>query len=123
MKKALLTLLLAFMSLTHAGVGDVYYCVMERSEVVYGHTDGHQLELNNFIFKWEEGQVSVRNESDFRVLPIVFEGLRIFNAVHASGEWIEYMNFRDERFQRVQAVNGAPEQSIVTSTGSCTEYK
>ena len=127
MTRLLLTLLLiAFVPLANAGVGDVYYCLEETSDLNIDDPAFKErlstLVPSKWAIKWEKEKVVVRGEDGTRVLPIVFEDEGVFAAVNARWDTLEYLNFNKGLFQRISASNIPSRQAVAIARGRCEKF-
>ena len=127
MNRLLLTLLLiAFVPLTHAGVGDVYYCAEETNDLNIDDPEFKErlstLVATKWTIKWEKETVVIRGEEGTRVLPIVFEDEDVFAAVDARWDSLNYLNFNQGLFQRINATNIPSRQAVIIARGRCEKF-
>lgn len=126
MARLLITLLLAFIPLANAGVGDVYYCAEETSDLNIDDPEVKErlstLVASKWTIKWEKEKVVIRGEEGTRVLPIVFEDEDVFAAVDARWDSLHYLNFNQGLFQRISATNIPSRQSAIVTRGRCEKF-
>ena len=131
MTRLLLTLLLiAFVPLANAGVGDVYYCVMESAGVIESPSGHRPLKLDKFTMKWQESEIEIR-EGEFESTNAIVVSERdsftatlereSFTAVSYLSNGIDYWSFTDGSLQRVSAYNGVISRVIV-SMATCEKF-
>jgi len=122
MTRLLLTLLLiAFVPLANAGVGDVYYCVMESAGVIESPSGHRPLKLDKFTMKWQESKIDIR-EGEFEFTnAIVVSERESFTAIKYNQGNIDYWSFKDGRLQRVSALNGV-RSSVIVTTATCEKF-
>lgn len=122
MTRLLLTLLLiAFVPLANAGVGDVYYCVMESAGVIESPSGHRPLKLDKFTMKWQESKIDIR-EGEFEFTnAIVVSERESFTAIKYNQGNIDYWSFKDGRLQRVSAFNGV-RSTVVVTTATCEKF-
>ena len=126
----LLTLLVSFVPLANAGVGDVYYCVMESAGVIESPSGHRPLKLDKFTMKWQESEIEIR-EGEFEstnaivVLEPMFLGATLgresFTAIKYDHGYINYWSFKDGSLQRVSAYNGV-QNSVIVSMATCEKF-
>jgi len=131
MTRLLLTLLLiAFVPLANAGVGDVYYCVMESAGVIESPSGHRPLKLDKFTMKWQESKIDIREgEFEFTNAIVVSERdsfratleRESFTAIKYNQGNIDYWSFKDGRLQRVSAFNGV-RSTVVVTTATCEKF-
>jgi len=131
MTRLLLTLLLiAFVPLANAGVGDVYYCVMESAGVIESPSGHRPLKLDKFTMKWQESKIDIREgEFEFTNAIVVSERdsfrttleRESFTAIKYNQGNIDYWSFKDGRLQRVSALNGV-RSSVIVTTATCEKF-
>ena len=121
MTRLLLTLLVSFVPLANAGVGDVYYCVMESAGVIESPSGHEPLKPDKATMKWQESEIEIR-ESGFEFTnAIVVSERESFTAVSYLPHSIDYWSFKDGRLQRVSAHNGL-NSSVIVSTATCEKF-
>lgn len=130
MTRLLLTLLIAFVPLANAGVGDVYYCVMESAGVIESPSGHRPLKLDKFTMKWQESKIDIREgEFEFTNAIVVSERdsfmatleRESFTAIKYDQGYINYWSFKDGRLQRVSAINGVRSRVLV-SIATCEKF-
>ena len=127
MTRLLLTLLLiAFVPLANAGVGDVYYCAEETSDLNIDDPEVKErlrtLVASKWTIKWDKEKVIIKSERGSRALPIVFEDEDVFAAVDARWDSLHYLNFNKGLFQRISATNIPSRQSAIVTRGRCEKF-
>ena len=126
MTRLLLTMLVAFVPLTHSGVGDVYYCAEETNDLNIDDPEFKErlstLVATKWTIKWEKETVVIRGEEGTRVLPIVFEDEDVFAAVDARWDSLNYLNFNQGLFQRINATNIPSRQAVIIARGRCEKF-
>jgi hypothetical protein len=126
MTRLILTLLTAFVPLANAGVGDVYYCAEETSDLNIDDPEIKErlstLAASKWTVKWEKEKVVIRGEEGTRVLPIVFEDGDVFAAVDARWDSLHYLNFNQGLFQRISATNIPLRQAVTIARGRCEKF-
>ena len=121
MNRLLLTLLLiAFVPLTHAGVGDVYYCVQNRADVIEAGAGHRELKLAKFTMKWLEGEIIRKSGSEYS-MPILFSAQETFTAGKTDSKVIEHWSFKDGRFQLVHSMNDL-KSSVLIVNATCDKF-
>ena len=121
MTRLLLTLLISFVPLANAGVGDVYYCVMESADVIESPSGHRMLKLDKFTMKWQESEIVIREIRFEFTNAIVSSERESFTAISDLPHGIEYWSFKDGRLQRVSTNNGKKSRVIVT-TATCEKF-
>jgi hypothetical protein len=119
--KLLITLLIAFVPLANAGVGDVYYCVMESAGVIESPSGHRPLKLDKFTMKWQESEIEIRASGFEFTNDIVVSERESFTAVSYLPDRIDYWSFKDGRLQDVSAHNGL-KSTIIVSTATCDKF-
>ena len=124
MTRLLLTLLLiAFVPLTHAGVGDVYYCVPDRADSIRSD-EGHKEEkLKKFTMKWLEGVVIRKGPDSAELsLPILFSSQETFTAGKTTSDKLHHFVFKNGRLLGVlSAFIGEPSLVLITNA-TCEKF-
>ena len=119
--KLLLTLLFAFVPLTHAGVGDVYYCVQNRADDISSDMGHRELRLDKFTMKWLEGEIIQKYSSLEYSLPILFSSQETFTAGKTDSKVIEHWSLDDVRFQSVFSMNDLG-SSVTIVNATCEKF-
>lgn len=119
--RLLLITLIAFIPLTHAEVGDVYYCVMENADVLESPSGHRPAKLDKFTMRWQEQEISIREIGWDSAIPVVTSEKESFTAFSYRQHGIEYWSFKDGRVQRVYASNDLKSLVIVT-TATCEKF-
>jgi len=131
MRKILLTLLFAFAPITHAGVGDVYYCAWQKTSFIDPKMrDGPRLEAlsGSFTLKWEEAEIIIKSEYAEEVKPLVSSDGESFTSFaeiainSATTHGHEYWNYRDKNLQYVMSVNTADKRYVRVNFASCEQF-
>ena len=121
MTRLLLTLLLiAFVPLTHAGVGDVYYCVENRADAISSDMGHRELRLAKFTMKWLEGEIRKKSGLEYS-MPILFSAQETFTAGKTDSKVIQHWSFKDGRFQSVFSMNDL-RSSVLIVNATCEKF-
>ena len=105
MARLLITLLLAFIPLANAGVGDVYYCVPDRADVIDAGMGHREVKFGKFTMKWLEGKIIMKGSTLEFSQPILFSTQETFTAGKTEFQRMEHWTFKDGRFQQVTSRN------------------
>ena len=120
MTRLTLTLLVSFVPLANAGVGDVYYCVQNRVDVIEAGAGHSELMLDKFTMKWLEGEIRRKSGSEYS-MPILFSAQETFTAGKTDSKVIEHWSLNDGRFQSVFSMNDL-RSSVIIVNATCDKF-
>ena len=126
MRRILLTLLLTFTPLVHAGVGDVYYCAWQKTSFIDPEMrDGHGLEdlSGLFTLKWKEAEILIKFKSSEEVKALVSSDEASFTSFATRPDGHEYWNYRDASLQYIWSVNGGEKKYVRVNFASCEKFE
>lgn len=123
MTRLLLTLLVSFVPLTHAGVGDVYYCVPDRADSIKSD-EGHKEEkLSKFTMKWLEGELIRKRAGEAELsLPILFSSQETFTAGKTTSDKIHHYVFKNGRLLMVLSTFVDEPSVVVIANATCDKF-
>jgi len=117
----LLTLLVSFVPLANAGVGDVYYCVQNRADAISSDIGHRELRLDKFTMKWLEDEIITKRGDLDDSLPILFSSQETFTAGKTDSKVIEHWSLNDGRFQSVFSMNDL-RSSVIIGNATCDKF-
>ena len=116
-------LLIAFVPLANAGVGEVYYCVQDSGDLIEadaGRTD-YSFDYK-FTMKWLEDRIIKKSSYSESSMPVLFSTEEAFTAGKTDSQQIEHWSLLDGRFQWVFSIHDSDSSHVMVVNATCDKF-